>query len=233
MSERLDGRLTEPELKALADHVSACPRCRAQWRRLEKLAALLADWRVPPAPPDLADRLAAAAGASVDVRRPWWRGPLRWAAVLATAAVLAGTFVFMRDEPKSPVADSAPDVRPVDDSQFFISPDLPPDVAEWCRKHSPAAGDAVLGWGGEVALSLTDAADRVVTTSGTVQQRVTRVTDRVVKTQLPSLMNGVDRLRRALKLRRGEDGADPREGAAPRRNRVLVVKPCDGCSEPV
>jgi len=222
MSERLDGRLTGAQLKALTDHVAACPRCEEQWRQFERLDALLADWSVAPLPSGLKDRVLAAADAprKVDPRRS--RSLLRWAAAVTIGLALAGTLLLINGRPEPRVAEK-------EESEFIISPDLPPDVAEWCREFSPAAGEAIMDCGDRLASSLTGASDRLAATSGGMRRNVTRLTDRVLNTHVPLLMKSVNRALRTLELSGEKDGAGRRESTLSWHNGLFAARRCDRC----
>ena len=69
LTARLDGRLSDDEEAALSAHLAECDRCRAEWRRLEALNALLAAAPTLPAPAALSTRVLARLERREQVRR--------------------------------------------------------------------------------------------------------------------------------------------------------------------
>ncbi len=79
LSAYVDGEAPEGLRPTLADHLAACPVCRAELATLERLDAALAELEVPAAPRDLAAK----------VRRRLPRLARPWLQSLALAACLA------------------------------------------------------------------------------------------------------------------------------------------------
>ncbi len=85
LSLEVDGELTPPERRLLADHLRSCDDCRRERDALAELAGLLTASRIPVADgfrAELMERLPAAGWQS--------RHPMSWAAAVAVLVVLAG-----------------------------------------------------------------------------------------------------------------------------------------------
>lgn len=225
MSLRLDGCLDEAQARALADHLSGCERCAEEWRGFERLAGLLEGWPAAPCPAGLKGRILAAGGSGGRAMRPRWLAVARRAAAVVAAAVVVGALAVIltrREEAPQPetrrVAAPEPEVE--------VAPVLPPEIAELCVKLSPAAGEAVMDLGRQVATSLADATDRLTAQSSKIPGHFGRLSGRFMDESVGSLMRGVDRAFRVIE-RRGKDDEDaPTEGGLPGKDAVFAMRVC-------
>jgi anti-sigma factor RsiW len=118
LADRLDDLLREADRRAVDEHVAGCPACAARREEFAALRALVyAPEEVAAPPPDLADRIAAAARGP---NRRWVPVLLRYAAVFLAGAAAAFAFrpeprvVVVPAEPPA-VASDAPEAEPVAD----------------------------------------------------------------------------------------------------------------------
>jgi anti-sigma factor RsiW len=108
--DALDGRLSEPLLGELRNHVRSCGACRARWQALEALKSSLRELAAPKLPPALAQALSATLDTEDRRRRSAMRGR-RWlllAAGVAGLAALAGWMARFATPPHETRPDSLP-----------------------------------------------------------------------------------------------------------------------------
>ncbi len=160
LSERQDGRLTPGQSKTLDEHLAHCSECTDEARRFERLAGLLPQWPVAPVPASLKERVLERAKTPAEprsVRRADW---LRWAAAAAVLAVVVGAVI--RLNARRGASDEEVARVPEDkETTLYVAPELPPEMAELCRKLSPAAARAVANASESVATLVTDASGQL------------------------------------------------------------------------
>jgi hypothetical protein len=147
LSALLDGELGPERAALLRAHVDACERCRGQFARLARLAALLAGAPLPVVPASLHARLAAriAAANETDTRvrgfaPPRVRAPRRtgWSrAAGALAAIAAGVALYLAVVGREP-APLGGESSPVQIARPHEA--LSPTAAQLAQRAAPGPG---------------------------------------------------------------------------------------------
>lgn len=224
MSLKLDGELDASRGRALDEHLLACPQCPRQWRRLQRMTDLLAEWPAPAASATMKERVIAASSrpaATARVRRGiHLRLPT---AVLAGAAVAAAVLVILSlpNAPKNKVE------QPTSEYVMEVSPLLPPEIVDALAKLPPSAGDDLMGLGRQAASAIEKRSTALTERTSKLHGRVQQASNRFLKGYFEHMEKSVDRTFERFRGRKEDNDDAPSRGALPPEDsaHTLVARP--------